>query len=454
MSGKNTEIKQSSRLDRFLFYAKFVVLIVVAILFVIAYSFTYKDFPVSTALYEIHYDPDDELQICSEVNLLIVMDSDSNYQGNAYTDFYLLKDLVNKLPEINYDVTIVNNNAPDFTVLNNMSDNLLLRIYQEKQYQYIVALGDDAVNPAKEIKELFYPKSKVLLYGVSSAASYNALFPLESVSSNIANTMTVAYSSNPNAKNMIFLYDDNNHSDIMMNKVQDKMQYFDGISFVMLNANQYSVDDAVNQINQSEKNDIVFYVSFMKDGEDKNLKHSEIINNFQSKIKTPVYDLSPILKGDEISNSIRYCPHEASDEPLAYLALMPKNVCITGFELIEYAASNLTRINDESCYSFVNWCMQDMGLSIIPDNLSELTSYCRENSEFITKDELRPGDLIFISSTNNSLESVDDVYVYVNNDIVIGVNENGVLCFTKPSEKNYQVAYYHPYTAGCSITEP
>ena len=451
MSENNKQYKPSRRLDKFLFYAKFVVLIIIAVLFIIAYSYSYRDFPVSTTQYEFterYTNPD-----INSAKILVVMDYKNLYSNDSFTQFYLLKNMLSDIGDYSFDMILTENNAESFTVLNNINEGLLLRVYQKEQYSYIVSIGDGAIAAAKEIRELFFPKSQILLYGVSSKTMESTLTPVNSVNDSVLSTFSASNMLNPSSEKMVFLCDNSSYSEVIMHIVENR-QDESATDYEVLSTNEYSLSEAIDYINKNHEKMSVFYVSFESDADDEPIVHSEIINRIQANIDSVLYDLSPIEDNEEVRNAIRYYPLESSDKPLAYLGLSPQNANICGYELIEYAAANIKSANQySSISSFVGNCMNKVGFDRFPTTLQEQVDFCYDNSLIISKEELHPGDLIF-TSTNGNEGTIDSVAVYVNQNIIISVNSLGILCFTKPENSNTHVAYAHPYSyLYCEETE-
>ncbi len=454
MSNKRNISKQNSRLDRFLFYSKFVVLIIIAVLFAIAYSFSYRDFPVSSAKMEIpkHDNPTDgEDNI--KTHILIVSNYILNYSSDAYTDLFLLKDLLKSIPDTDYDIVILENEK-NSSLINNINDSLLLRINKNKEYNYIISLGDNTVFNAMEIRELFYPKAQMLLYGTTGSTINSIFTPVSSVSEEVINTINAAKKIEPSAESIILLCDNGGYSDVIINIFKNHEADFNNMSIEFINADNYSTSEAVEYINNN-KNSLIFYLSFINQNANESLQHSQVINIFQKRITSPIYDLSPVTEGTNARNSLRYCPLASKDKAIAYLGVSLEDPSVYGLELIEFAAENIMTPGEdysliqqyESSYAFVNWCMENLDFAEFPDTVYEQFNFCKDNLALISKDMLRPGDLIFTCSdgTENT-ENIDGVSIYVNKKTVISINNQGLICFTKPESEIYQVAFAHPYS--------
>ena len=457
MSEQKTYTKQNNRLDKFLFYSKFALLIIIALLFLIAYSLLQRDLPASTAQFHINMHSSDYAN-CGGVNYpkarsLIVVDS-TNYSDDSYTSFFQLKDLMDANPYLDYDLLVLNNTISNSSVLDRIDKGLLLRIHRKKEYQYIISIGDNAINTSKEIKELFFPESEILLYGATSTAIHNTITPVKSVKEYVANTISASLIINPSTDKLVFLADTDDYSKIIMNIVENQQKHFDSIGYDILLLGEYDINTAINKINKQNENVSIFYISFLDNNNNDLLSHSDVIRHVKNGTSNTVYDLSPITTGDDIKESIRYWSLDASDEPLAYLGVSPEDKCIHNYELVEFAAKNIMLLNADysnmrqykSNSAFIGWCMEKMNFDDFPKILGNQYKFCEDNSLLITKDQLQSGDLVFTSSkSHRSIDDIENVYIYVNEEVVIGFNSYGLLSFTKPVNDIYQVAYASPY---------
>ena len=458
--------KQRSRLDRFLFFSKFVLLVIVALVFVLAYSFSYRDLPVSTVQYhfsdyENNSNPS-EHTVYPSMKALIVMDYAISYENDAYTSFYMLRNFVANISNIDYDLVLVNGAKDNPTILNNMNGDLLLRVYQKKSYDYIIAMGDRAIAPSKEIKELFYPSSQIILYSVSSTAISDALTPVRSVSDNIENTILTAKNINPTKNTMLFLCNNDDYSSVVMNIAIGHLIEHKNLSYEVLYADDYNMNSVSEYINERSAGSSVFYVSFLQNIGQRDELHNQIINEIQKNTNEIIYDLSPITINYDIKNSVRYWPLDIDDSPMAYLAISPENTLPVNYELVEFAATNIASPDQTHEYAaqynsdsaFIGWCMQSIGFEQFPKDITQQVQFCTDNSLFIPKSDLKSGDLIFLSSRrNSSINDIDGIAIYVNDEIMIGLNNEGIICPTKIKSEEYQIYFAHPYSAK-NHTEP
>ena len=161
MDKKQSKTALNTRMDKFLYYSKFVTLIIVAVLFIIAYSFSYRDFPVSSAYHEFadHSETSEPAEVTyPTVDILIVIDYQSRYENSAYENFNLIKPLVDNIDNVDYDLVLLNG-AESSAALTSTGSSLIMRIYQNKNYDYIAALGENSADAAKEIQQLFFPRN-------------------------------------------------------------------------------------------------------------------------------------------------------------------------------------------------------------------------------------------------------------------------------------------------------
>ena len=444
MSQQKEHVSQNSRLDKFLFYSKFAMLIIVAILFLIAYSFFQRDLPSSNA-HSVYYGNADNPNMMAQAKVLFVMVLDK-YSDDSYEDFYKLNELINSMPNCNYDVVLFKD-APN-TLLNNINDDLLIRIYQDRKYQYIISVGDSAVDVSKDIKELFFPSADIFLYSASFEKIQNTIPSIASMEEYIKSNISAAKSID-HADKFVFLCSDDEYSSYIIKEAEILKSKIDGFDYTVLNTKDYTLYSASSYINDLGENTSVFYVSFgAADAEITD--HSHILDVLHTKTNVNVYDLSALNANTEINDSLRLWQLENNNEPLAYLGITQDEKCAASYELIEYIAGNIMNMDEEKFHtvsSLIDDALASLGLDEFPEKLDEQLAFCLENSLTIDEENLQAGDLVFTSTTKGG--PVDGIYIYVNENMVIDLNKNGIIAFTQLKSGKYPIAYARP----CSLIE-
>ena len=455
MSRRHKRTQLNTRMETFLYYAKFVTLIIVSVLFVIAYSFSYREFPSSTAYHEFA-DHSDEINVSEtqypEIHMLIIMDYKDSYQNGSYENFSLIKPLVGNIPNVDFDLVLLDEPSGQ-TVLSNSGSGLLARLYHNKDYSYIVALGENAADAASEIHSLFYPASEVLLYGMSNEQICSNAGHTYPDSAYINAALSAARTLNPEADTMLFLCDDSNDSNAAAAIANKYINQYDDLTSIIVYSDEKNLREASSYITENLENLAVFYVSFL--GGDESALHSEIINTLQKNTGEIIYDLSPPANEQSPRNSVIFWLEQSTECPMGYLGITPENPTDANFEFIDFIVANLPEssgfINPDSEYgnpsSLIGRGLNNIGLENFPLTVSEQFSYCLDNSLIIPKDKLQPGDLIFISAADGVFpENIADIAVYMNEDTVMAADSSGKLCFTKMLPDKYQAAYAHPFS--------
>ncbi len=442
-------------MDKFLFYAKFAALIIVAVLFVIAYSFSYRDFPVSTAQYQLASQPsssENSNNPCTIMRILVLSDYQSIYKSGVSKAFNLIEPLKDNICNLDFDLVLLENTTMESDVLSNISGGLSVRLYQDKDYDYIIALGKNAAAPAQEIRQMFFPDAQLLLYGTSGEQISNTLSSSYSISGNVENTIKLSAKLNPLAATLLFLCDESDYSHVITNIAHNYVQKHNNVSINIIYSSEKNIDEAADYIISHSDYLSVFYVSFKND--DGNSLHSSIINYIQNNTGEIIYDLSPFAKESSDRYSLKYWSEGLSSEPSGYLAILPDELSAVNYEFIDFLVLNMslyyeggtgTQFNDSS--SFIGWCLQNMGIPGFPETLEEQFSFCSDNSMLIEKNDLKPGDLIFVTTEKGLLpDSISGLAVYINETTVIAANKYGELCFTKIMTDEYQAAYASPFS--------
>lgn len=443
MSESRQQSISKSRMDKFLFYAKFGLLVIVALLFMIGYSFYQQDLPAGTA--ELHIDSADD-SLKSNVTILIVIDLESYYQEDTYNNMNLISAIVSNIEDLDYDLVLLNESSAGGTILDNIDKGLLLRMYNEKPYDYIIAIGDHAIIPAKEIQNLFLPNAILLTYNARNNAIFDAIAPIND-SAYTQETIELAVKINPSAKKLIFIHNEENLSpstNSIFNAANQYTETIDDLSYDTIYADHSNINEVIEHINNQPVDTVLFYVSPDLRADSSGAKHSSIIYKIQLNTDKLIYDLSPISQNEYTRLSIRYYPTENSDKPIAYIAINPEDVCEYNYEFIDFVLAHMKNSEYENTSLFVSWCMENIGFNQFPDTAQKQYDYCEENSLLIDADELQPGDLVFYSSEEYSMDAVS-VAIYINDDIVLSKNQKDIICFTQTKSEGFIVSFAHPY---------
>jgi len=457
MNEKKEQPKKNSRLDKFLFYAKFATLIIVAALFTIAYSMSYREFPSSTAQHKFAERstevPTEENAEYPPVDVLIVMDYSENYSDEVYNDFNYVKSITENIENISYDIFILNEKSNNSSILQNITESMILRLYENKSYQYIISIGDSAIYSSEEIRDLFFPSAQLLIFSASSGAVSDALVPVNSKDDMIIKTIETAAKVNPRAKNILLISDNTDYSNSVINTAEEYIKTTTLSSYVM-RSDEYSLESITEYI-KSKSNISVIYISYTDETYGYLNGQADAINKLYDDTGVLIFDLSPFKTSDTSKASIRYWQDSKADEPLAYLALNPENTESYNYELIELAAANIPSTEEVSLSSskyastaaFFSWCMANMGHYDFPVSAEKQLEFCEENQLITEAESLRPGDIIFIAAdSENPVDTRLETAVYIDENLVIYTNKNGLLCFTKPPENDLIIAYASPYS--------
>ncbi|MEX1377930.1 MAG: hypothetical protein AB1Z23_10745 [Eubacteriales bacterium] len=444
MSQQKEHVSQNSRLDKFLFYSKFAMLIIVAILFLIAYSFFQRDLPSSNAhsVYSGHSDAMANGQDNMEPAKVLFVMTSGEYKNDSYMNFHKLSDLINDMPNCAYDLILFDNKTN--SLLNNINNDLLVRIYQEKNYQYIVSIGDSAVSISKDVKDLFFPRADIFLYSSSSIKIKNTIPSINSMEEYLEANIYAAKIIN-HADKFVFLCSGDEYSKYMLQLADRLKSDIEGFEYTVLYAEDYSVYSAASYINKLGDNTSVFYISFDAVDDDVTVENSHVLDILNLKTSTNVYDLSALETSTSINSSLRLWQLARPDEPIAYLGITQENKCAANYEFVEYIAGKIMKKIDNE-FDSVSYLVADamirMGLEDFPENVAEQLSFCEKKSLLIDGNNLQTGDLVFTSTQKDG--AVDGVYVYVSDNIIIDINENGIIAFKKPTTTKYIVAYANP----------
>lgn len=438
MSEHKHQNSSKNRMDKFLYYSKFGLLIIVALLFMIGYSFYQQDLPAGTA--ELQIDSSSEYSR-QNTNILIVMDFESYYQADEYPYINLIDVLTNDIKNLDYDLLLLEDISDSATILDRINDSLLLRIYQKKSYDYIIAVGDNSIVPAKEIKELFLPKAQIFLYDVTNKSIYDAFKDIKT-NDYTNDVMSLACKINPDAEKLLLIYNEavlSTYSSIVLNTATEYAEAVSGLSVDIINIKTSSQLEVIDHINNQSENTLLFYISSYNKDDD------ALINEIHLSVDKLIYDLSPLSKNDRSRLSLVHYPVNNSKEPMAYIAISPEGASELNYEFIDYAIPNIQKGEYIDISFYISWCMDKISISDFPDTLELQYDYCIENSLFIQRNEIQPGDLIFLSNTENS-NSINDVAIYVNDHIVLGENENGMLSLMQIKSEEFIVSFAHPYS--------
>lgn len=444
MSEHKNQNLSNNRMDKFLYYAKFGLLIIVALLFMIGYSFYQQELPSATA--ELHLDPSHAIHE-SNATALIVLDFESYYSQNNFDNISFINNIVNNMEDLDYDLLLLGESIDGGTILDNIDKGLLLRIYNEKKYDYIIAIDDSAIIPAKEIQDLFLPKATLLTYNATNIAVFDAIDPV-SKDSYTQQTLNMAVDINPSATKLLLIHNElilspstNTIFDLAKTYAKDSGY----LTYETLYVDHSNINKLMDQMKNQSNDTILFYVSPDLRDENSCTKHSSLIHKIQMYTDTLIYDLSPVSQSECTRTSIRYYPIENTDKPIAYIALSPEGVCEYNYEFIDVAIANINNSKyADNASLYVNWCMENIGLNQFPDTLQEQYFYCADNSLFIDESTLQPGDLLFYKNTDNN--TVEDIAIYINENVVISINQKGLLDFTKIKSEEYLVSFAHPYS--------
>ncbi|MBN2879839.1 MAG: hypothetical protein JXN65_09445 [Clostridia bacterium] len=458
MNEKKEQPKKNSRLDKFLFYAKFAILIIVAALFTIAYSLSYREFPSSTAQHKFAERsteiPSDEDTEYPPINVLIVIGYSENYSDIAYADFNYVKSITENIENISYDIFILNENSNNSSILQNITDSMILRLYENKTYQYIISIGDSAIYSSEEIRDLFFPAAKLLVFSASSGAVYDALVPVNSKEDMIIKTIETAEKVNPLAESILLIGDNADYSSTVIQTAEAYIKTT-GLSSYAMRSDEYSLESIAEYIKSKGNRVSVIYVSYTDETYDDSNGQADAINKLYDETGALIFDLSPFKISEESKASIRYWQDFKAEEPLAYLALTPENTASYNYELIELAAANIPITEEVSLSSskyastsaFFSWCMANMGYYDFPVSAEKQMEFCKENELMTEAENLSPGDIIFIAAgSENPVDSRLETAIYIEEGLVIYTNKNGLLCFTNPPENNLIIAYASPYS--------
>lgn len=453
MSERKHQNISKKRMDRFLYYSKFGLLIIVALLFMIAYSFYQQELPTTKA--ELYINPAGEYNT-AKTNILIVIDFDTYYQAKDSHYIYLLNNIINNIKDSDYDLVLLDESAQSSTILDNIDAGLLLRIYNEKQYDYIIAVGNNAIMPAKEMQELFMPAAKIFIYDADNASIYNALHPINE-SEYVSNVLELAFEINPDTEKILFMHNElipSQYSDSIFNIANEYTENTDGLSYEVIYTDHSNITEVIKKINNQTKETLLFYLSSDLADENSEAKNASIIYKLQIHTDKLIYDLSPLNQKDVSRLSIRYYPTESIDTPIAHIAIKPENVCEYNYEFVDFAVANAHNTNtsfpiSDCCITapaFISWCMDNIGLSNFPDAVEEQYDYCKENSLFIDFNDIQPGDLLFYSNSADSPDDICGVAIYINDDTMISQNRNGVIGFNKIKSEKFIISFAHPYS--------
>jgi len=457
MNEKKEQPKKTSRLDKFLFYAKFAMLIIVAALFTIAYSFSYREFPSSTAQHKFAERstevPSAENAEYPPVSGLIVIGYSENYSDDSYTDFNYVKSITENIENLSYDIFILNEDSHDSSILQNITESMILRLYQNKSYQYIISIGDEAIYSSEEIRDLFFPSAELLIFSSSSSAISDAVVPVNSRDEMIIKTIETAVKFNPRAESILLIGDGTDYCSGVIKTAEEYIKTTNLSSYVM-RSDEYSLDNIAEYIKTRGKSIAVIYVSYTDETYSDMNGQADAINKLHSEAGVLVFDLSPFKISDAFKTSLRYWQDSQTEEALAYLALTPENTSEYNYELIEFAAAHIPGSDEihsssskySSTAAFFSWCMASTGYYDFPVSAEKQLEFCEENHLMTEAESLKAGDIIFITTDSENSDDIRlETAIYIDENLVIYVNENGLLCFTKPPANELYIAYASPY---------